>query len=358
MGLVIGGVILPVLHETLGDTRFELGNPVLGGIERHIQGRDARAQEVIGAARAHLAQRLRPLRIGERHRVLAAIIVSDDAPVRRNSAAQCRQDPRDQRLPFGRRARSRAAEERTPGALRVILHELAHLIDGLDAAQICFVLRLAPREEPVTAENNAVAARRFADGLAQHEGQLEPWPLPGHPDDLAAVLLVELLELLLAVGAGRERDRPVGMQVIDVRKRQEGMERRVDRRGHAVFAEGAQRVEAHHLVLVLFAAVARDQVFELVHIEDGEAGRPDRREVAAAALDRHDAAQLAGERIGQFELRARIAAAEVRDAEIRAKEIRAIAQQFERLAFERSRLARVPQILEESRFNRRCFRHR
>ena len=313
---------------------------------------------MIGAARAHLAQRLRPLGVGKCNRVLAAIVVSDDTAVRRNSAAQRRKNARDKRLPFGRRRRRRAAEERTAGALRVILHELAHLIDGLDAAEIRLVLRLAPGEESVAAKDNAVAAGRLGDGLAQHQRELEPRPLPRHPHDLAPVLLVELFELLLAVGARGEGDCPVGMQVIDVRKRQEGMERGVDRRGDTVLAEGAQRVETHHLVLVLFAAVARNQIFELVHVEDGEAGRPDRREVTAAALDRHHAARLAGQRIGQFELRAGIAAAEVGDTEIGTKQIRAITQQFERLALERRRLAGVPQILEKRRFNRRCFRHR
>ena len=70
-----------------------------------------------------------------------------------------------------------------------------------------------------------------------------PGPLPGHPDDLAAVLLVELLQLRCAVGARRQRDRPVRMQVIDVIERQERVQRRVDRGRDAVLAERAQRVE-------------------------------------------------------------------------------------------------------------------
>jgi len=49
--------------------------------------------------------------------------------------------------------------------------------------------------------------------------------------------------------------------------------------------------------------------------------------------------------VGQLKLRARVAAAEVRDAEVRAEKVRAVLQQVERLAFEDVRPAVLPQIL-------------
>ena len=64
------------------------------------------------------------------------------------------------------------------------------------------------------------------------------------------------------------------MQVIDVRKRQERVQRRVDRRRDAVLAEGAQRIEADHLVFERFAAIALDQRLELVEIQHGEPAAP------------------------------------------------------------------------------------
>ena len=91
----------------------------------------------------------------------------------------------------------------------------------------------------MAAEDDAVAAGIVLDGAPQHQRQLEPGPLPGHPDDPAAVLLVELAELLLAVGARRQRDRPVRMQVIDVVEGQKRVQRRIDRRRDAVLAERA-----------------------------------------------------------------------------------------------------------------------
>ena len=52
------------------------------------------------------------------------------------------------------------------------------------------------------------------------------------------------------------------------------------------------------------AAIAADEIIQFVHVEHGETRRADRGEVAAAALDRHDATRLAGQRIGKsnFEL--------------------------------------------------------
>ena len=78
----------------------------------------------------------------------------------------------------------------------------------------------------------------------------------GTHDDVPPVAGVELRQLPLAIGAGGQRDAPVGMQVIDVVERQERVQRRVDRRRDAVLAERAQRIEGDHLVFVRFAAVA------------------------------------------------------------------------------------------------------
>ncbi len=220
------------------------------------------------------------------------------------------------------------------------------------------MLRLAPREQPMSAEHDAVAARRRLDGFLEHQRELESRPLPRHPRDAPAVLLVELVQFLLPVGAGGERDRPVGMQVIDVRKRQECVERRIDRRGDAVLAERAERIKADHLVLVGFAPIAPDEIVQLVHVEHGEARRADRREISAAALDRHHAPRLAGQRIGQIELRARVPAAEVRDAKIRTEQVRAITKQLEGPGLERRRLAGIPEILEKRGFKRRGLRHK
>ena len=89
----------------------------------------------------------------------------------------------------------RPAERRPSGALRVLLDELAHLIDGGDAAHVALALRHAPGEEPVPAEDDAVAAGLLVHGALEHQRQLETGALPRDPRDIAAVLAVELLSL-------------------------------------------------------------------------------------------------------------------------------------------------------------------
>ena len=90
------------------------------------------------------------------------------------------------------------------------------------------------------------------------------------------------------------------MQVIDVRERQERVQRRVDRRGDAVLAERAQRIEADHLVFERFAAIARDQAVRACR--DTGSAKPafviERRSPPLPFTAMH-ALRLPGQRIGQ-----------------------------------------------------------
>ena len=94
--------------------------------------------------------------------------------------------------------------------------------------------------------------------------------MPGEPGDVAAVLLVELRKLVFAVGAGRNSDGPIGMEMIDVREGKEGVKRSVDGGGHFVLTEGGQRVEADHFIFVSFAAIQTFEFFEAIKIKQGE----------------------------------------------------------------------------------------
>ena len=328
--VVVGLVIRAIPDRPLGDQRLQLVQVLRGRIPRHEHRADARAQEVIGAAGPEAAQLLRPGRVGERHRVVGAIPVRHGTPVGRSHAAQVRQDGHRRRLGIARSGHSRSTEHGPAAASRMVSDELPHLIDGADAAQVAGLLCVAPGEQAVPAEHDAVAAGMLLHHPPQHQRQLEPGPLPRQPRQLAAVGLVELGQLVLAVGAGRERDRPVRVQVIDVIERQERVQRRVDRSGDAALAEGRERVERHHLVFVGLAAVATDQGFELVGVEDREPRGGDRPQVAAAALHRQHPGGLPGERIGQVELGAGVAAAEVGDPQVVAEAVGAVAQLLER----------------------------
>jgi hypothetical protein len=222
--------------------------------------------------------------------------------------------------------------------------EHAHLVDRAEAARVALALRVAPREETVAAEHDSVAPGMLLDRAAQHERELESGALPREPDDAAAEFPIELVELLTSVPARRQRDGPVRVEVIDVRERKKRMQRRIDRRRHAVLTEGTERVQADHLVLVRFAAIAADQPLELVEIQEREAARADGAQVAAAPLHGQHARGLAGQRVGQIELRTRIAAAKVRDPKVGPEQVRAIAQEFERCCVERGRVTIAPQV--------------
>src|SRR6185437_7199311 len=110
----------------------------------------------------------------------------------------------------------------------VLLDELTDLVNDGDGVEIAFALRVAPGEETVAAEDNAVAAGILLDSAFQHHSQLKSRSLPGKPDELVAELLVELLHLLLAIRGRGERDGPVRMQMVDVRSGQVAVQGGVD----------------------------------------------------------------------------------------------------------------------------------
>ena len=91
---------------------------------------------------------------------------------------------------------------------------------------------------------------------------------------------------LAPVGGRRERDQRVGVEVVDVRRREEAVQRRVDR-GHGAAGPEARVVEQRdHLVLVLEPAVDALHRAQPLEVDEREAGRGERAEVAARALDR------------------------------------------------------------------------
>ena len=194
------------------------------------------------------------------------------------------------------------------------------------------------------------------DRLLDQQRQLESRPLPRHPDDAPAVASIEFFQLAVAVGAGSQRNGPVRMKVIDMRKGQKRMERCIDRRGNGVMAERRQRVIGHHLVFVRLASILRFKRLDAIQVEQREAGVGNRPKIAAAAFDGEHADWLAGERIRQIDFRAGVAAAEIGDAQIRAEQVRAVPQQRQLIAGELFCLALVPQIFQAR--ERGGFRHR
>ena len=116
--------------------------------------------------------------------------------------------------------------------------------------------------------------------------------------------------------------------MVHVPEGQKGVQRRVDRGGAGIDAEGAERVAVHHLVLLLHAAVLPLQRVQAVHVERGEPVALDGPQVAAAALDPEHLHRLAGHRIVHRELGGGVAAAEVGQPQIAAQQVGAVAQQL------------------------------
>src|SRR5690348_11495092 len=101
----------------------------------------------------------------------------------------------------------------------MLVNKLAHLINGSNAVQIALALRVTPGKEAMAAEQNTITSGGLFDGLFQLERQFKTGTLPGKPHDVTAVSAIEFFELLLSVRARCDRDGPVWMQVIHMRKR-------------------------------------------------------------------------------------------------------------------------------------------
>ena len=123
-------------------------------------------------------------------------VVRDDSAVRGDNAAQSGKNLRGDLYAVGAGGMFQSAEERAFLAL-MFGDEFAHLVDGVNAAEVAVALRHAPGEEAVAAQQNSVDAGIFADGFFDEQGQFEAGALPGNPDDFAAEFAIELFELAL-----------------------------------------------------------------------------------------------------------------------------------------------------------------
>ncbi len=225
-------------------------------------------------------------------------------------------------------------------------NELADLVDDGDGVEVALALGLAPGEEAVAAENNAIAAGVGAEGIAHHEAKFKAGALPRNPDQRVVELAIEFVHLRFAVGRGGESNAPVRMEMVDVREGKKAVQRRIDGRGDGVVAEGAHGIHRHHVVFGLDAFVAALECEELVLVEGGEAGALDAAEVAAGAFDPDDFDGFAGEGVGLSNFGTGVAAGKVGDAQVGAEQVGAIAQ---KLGFvERSGDGGIPAVFKEA----------
>ena len=323
--VVIGGVFGAVGDGLFGDALFQDGE-AFGGLPVDEQGADAGAEEVVRAGGAEAAEFFGPGGAGEDEGVFVVGVVGDLAAVGGADAAEGGQDGGGDGLAVLNGGLFESAEDGAFFGLAGV-DEAAHLVNGFDGVDVAFALGVAPSEEAVAAEDEAVGVRVFLDAFFEHEGEFEAGALPGDPDDVGAEFLVIFAHFALAVGAGGDGDGPVGVEVVDVIPGEEGVEGGVDGGGDFVVAEGGEGVEGDHLILKGFAAVDVFELGEAVHIEEREAGFLNGADVAAGAFDGHDAGIAAGEGVGHFVLGAGVAAAEVGDAEVGAEQVGTVAEQ-------------------------------
>ncbi len=169
------------------------------------------------------------------------------------------------------------------------------LLDDPQRVLLRLLRRCAPGGDAVAAEDAAPRLRVFGLDRGDVQAQLESGPPPGHPDDLVAE---DLLGQRLAVRRRGDGDAGVRVQVIDVRRIDQTVHRRVDRRRRPALAVQAVVERRHHLVLAVHAGVDVDQRAHPVEPQYRQPRLGQRAEVTAGAFDPHELDGLAGHRVG------------------------------------------------------------
>ena len=96
------------------------------------------------------------------------------------------------------------------------------------------------------AEHHPGELRFCLDEVAQSQPEIEPRPLPVEP---AEATLEGVCDALLSVGGGSEGVQRVRMEMVDVSRRQEAVQGRVDRRDGPARSEAGEIEQADHVVL-------------------------------------------------------------------------------------------------------------
>ena len=260
--------------------RLESGEIGVGG-PGDEQGADFGADEVVRATGAEEGKVFRVGGVYKTEHIGSVGEVGDPTIFGADAAAEVGRDLDCERCAIG--AGWDGFSSKASGAFgeAVVVDELADLIDEGDGVQIAFALSLAPGEKAMSAEDDAVAVRIVGDGLAHDEAELEAGAQPGNPDERVVELAIEFVHFGEAVARGRKRDAPVGMKVVDMRERQEAVQRSVNGRGDGIVTKGAQGIERNHAVFVVDTSIEGNEGEEFVLVESGKAGALDAAEVAA-----------------------------------------------------------------------------
>jgi len=201
-------------------------------------------------------------------------------------------------------------------AFDVFYDKLPKPIDHRDRIDVTLALRPAPRKKSMPTQNNSVAARIRRNRALKHHSQFKSGPLPRQPNQFMPESLVELAHLLGAIRRRGQRDSPVRMQMIDMRKRQKSMQRRVNRRRNRIVPKRTEGVHPNHLVFVLNAAIPRLKCMQFFQIQRCKSGSLNASDIATAAFYPKDSSEGTIKRVRFLNFRAGIPTSEIRNAKI------------------------------------------
>ena len=179
--------------------------------------------------------------------------------------------------------------------------------------------RVAPRGDPVPAQDAADRLRVGFLDLGDVQSQLESRPPPRHPGHLVAE---DLPGQLLPVRRRRDRDPRVRMQMIDMRRIHQPVHRRVDARRRPTLAMQAVVERRHHLVLPLHPGIHAHQRLQPIQPQRGEPLGLQRPEVAPGPLHPQQLDGLTRHRIGLSPLGGRVPPGIVRVLGVRPQAVR------------------------------------
>ena len=198
-------------------------------------------------------------------------------------AAQDRRHLGDRGRALGQR---RAREHPLAPALQPRLgqrHHLDHALVGLARAR-------AEREDAVLVEDQALDARVGVEHVGCCLGEAEPRPVVGHEPQACAV---DLARQLGAIRLVDQAEHGVGVRVVDVGVRHEGVQQHLHRRARRRRIEQPGALHAHHVVVAQRLAPA--QLAQRLELDGRQARRIDRGHVPARALDAQHLVRLAGQ---------------------------------------------------------------
>ena len=219
--------------------------------ERHEERTDSRPEEMVWTGCAATRQLLAARRTDELEHGRRVDDVHDLRRISAQRAAQRRRHDADEPRALRRRERGRHhGTERIASPVRV--EPVRGLLNDGERRLVAAARRVAPRNEPVAAENEAVRALSIGRRPADRQAEIEPRALPGNPADGVAE---DLRDELAAAPCSGERDDRVRVHVIDVPVWNERVQRRVDAGRARVQIERAMRKVRRHLVFVLAPAV-------------------------------------------------------------------------------------------------------